>query len=196
MSEERAERLAPETLTPAQRRLFDAVTGGSRAVQARILPLLDSAGRLEGPFGPMLHAPELGLVTQELGRMIRMELSVSDREREAATLWCATLADSPYEREAHRRLALAAGLTSEEVSALLRGHLPETLSEHERAFATAAGTERWHDAAFAAALAHLTLRELTEAILLGGYYRMLATLLDAFGITSISASPPLAAHNP
>jgi 4-carboxymuconolactone decarboxylase len=187
---ERLPRLRPEELDAAQRRVYDAIVGGRRAGQASVVPLTDSAGSLEGPFGPLLHAPALGEAVQRLGEVMRTELSLDHRTRELATLRCAVLADSDYELAAHRRLADAAGVSATEIAQLEAGELPDTLSEPERlcvlvASSTAAG-EPIDDELFDQAVRALGTNGCTEAVLLGGYYRMLAGLLQAFGITSIS----------
>lgn len=185
MTQERAPRLTRDELDDEQRRLYDAVTGGARSRQADVLPLVDGEGSLEGPFGPMLHAPGIGLLVQALGAGVRSELSVDDRSREIATLWCAAVVRSGYELAAHRRLAARAGLTNGEIDELAAGILPDSITAHEREFALAASRTDWDDETFIHARDRLGLGELVEAITLGGYYRLLATLLDAFNITDI-----------
>lgn len=185
MTRERIPRIPPEDLTPTQRHLYEAITGGGRAHQARILPLVDREGRLEGPFGPLLHSPDLGMRLQTLGAQIRTGMAVDDRSREIATLWCAGQAGSSYEIAAHERLALSAGVLPQEVEALTSGSMPDSLSPREQAFALAAGRERWDDDDFLEARRQLELGEIVDAIVLGGYYRLLSVLLDAFGITEI-----------
>lgn len=185
MTEERIPRLLPADLASSQRRLYDAVTSGDRARHSQILPLMDAHGSLEGPFGPLLHAPNLGLLTQALGAGIRSGLRVDHRTREIATLWCAVLAGSAYEIVAHRRLGMHAGLLPAEIDSLVAGTLPESLNERERAFASSAARVRWDDESFVDAQRFLRTDELVEAIVLGGYYRLLATLLDAFDITEV-----------
>lgn len=184
---ERVPRILPADLDPKQRELYDSIVGGARARQASVLPLVDAQGSLEGPFGPLLHAPDVGAAVQSLGAVIRSGLSVDDRTREIATLWCAAASASPYELEAHRRLAPGAGLSVADVDTLSSGALPDTLSPRERAFAEAAVRSEWNDVDFTEASAVLGLGALVEAIALGGYYRLLAQLLHAFGVNEVSA---------
>lgn len=183
---EREPRLRPDELSPEQRRLYDAIAGGARARHASIVPVVDADGCLEGPFGALLHAPVLGEVVQSVGVVIREHLSVPARTREIATLLCAATVGSDYELDAHVRLARAAGVDGAEVDALVAGALPAGLDAREGAFATAAVTTVWTDAAYAAVRRELSTEELTEAVVLGGYYRTLAALLAAFGIDSVS----------
>lgn len=183
---ERAPRLRPDDLDAAQQELYRAITGGPRARNASVLPVVDADGALEGPFGPMLHAPALGAPLQQLGAAIRSRMTVSDRIRELATLWCGVLARSGYEVDAHRRLAADAGVTADEIEALLAGDLPPSLSTEERSFIQAAARETWTDEEFAAARRLLGERGIAEAITLGGYYRTLAALLNAFGIDRVT----------
>ena len=69
-----------ETMTPAQRKLRDAISSGPR-------------GRLvmNGPFGCFLHAPEYGDVAQALGAFVRYKTSLPPRLSEFAILTTARL---------------------------------------------------------------------------------------------------------
>jgi 4-carboxymuconolactone decarboxylase len=53
-------RPTPDELDPAQRELYETITGGPRAAGPSPFALVDAAGRLNGPFNAMLLAPELG----------------------------------------------------------------------------------------------------------------------------------------
>src|ERR1700678_1218617 len=62
---------APADLAPAQRALYDAITGGPRASQAGTVPITDAEGRLLGPFAIMLLSPDVGYAMQQVGATIR-----------------------------------------------------------------------------------------------------------------------------
>jgi 4-carboxymuconolactone decarboxylase len=82
----RLDLIAPAELDPAQRALYDAITGGPRASQAGTVPITDADGRLLGPFAVMLLAPEVGNAMQQVGAKIRFGAALTGRERELAIL--------------------------------------------------------------------------------------------------------------
>jgi 4-carboxymuconolactone decarboxylase len=77
----RLDLMAPAELSPAQRALYDAITGGPRTSQAGIVPITDPEGRLLGPFAVMLLSPEVGNAVQQLGAKIRFGTALTGRER-------------------------------------------------------------------------------------------------------------------
>jgi 4-carboxymuconolactone decarboxylase len=175
-------RLGPDDLTTEQREVYDAIVGGRRAGAAA--RLTDADGHLRGPFNAMLHAPGVGQRLQALGESIRFDLSLSDREREFATLYAAGRFNSPYEKSAHRRLAAAAGLTPEEIRALLTGQAPDGLTERDWAIlhlVVGLCDERVVESIRAEAIATLGPRVVVELTILVGFYRSVALLLDTCG---------------
>jgi hypothetical protein len=110
--------LTPEALGPEQRALRDAILGGPRAGGPQLFELVDGQGRLNGPFGVMLHSPAVGGALQELGTAIRYRSILSDRLREIAILTVAAHWSSAFEQYAHEPLGRRAGLTDAEIDAL------------------------------------------------------------------------------
>ena len=113
--------LPPDQLRPDQRALHDAIAEGPRAAGPQLFELLDDQGRLNGPFGVMLHSPAIGGALQELGTAIRYRSVLGDRLREMAILAVASSWASEFEQYAHEPLARSAGLTDAEVAALAAG---------------------------------------------------------------------------
>ena len=110
--------LPPDALGPEQRTLRDEILGGPRAGGAQLFELVDSQGRLNGPFGVMLHSPAIGGALQELGTAIRYRSILSDRLREIAILTVAAHWSSAFEKYAHEPLGRRAGLTDAQIDAL------------------------------------------------------------------------------
>jgi 4-carboxymuconolactone decarboxylase len=91
----------------------------------------NSDGAFVGPWGVMLHFPELA---QPLGRFINLaqELpGLSERARQVVILTIGARFNVAYEMYAHSRLALRAGLRPDQVATLRAGGRPPDLTEEE-----------------------------------------------------------------
>jgi 4-carboxymuconolactone decarboxylase len=168
----------------AQRALYEAITGGPRASQARTVPMTDESGRALGPFAVMLLTPEVGDVLQQVGAKIRFGAALADRERELAVLAVAGTLDCEFERLAHVPAALGVGLTREQVGAALAGRDPDGLSADEalvvRLARVMAAERTLGDADYAAGVAGLGPERLATLTWLVGYYGALALALAVF----------------
>lgn len=183
-------RVAPAAMTGEQRALYDELTSGVRAGTSTVLPVAATDGTLEGPFGILVRCPSLGRPVAAIGAQLRSSTTVSARTREVAVLRCAALADSAYEVAAHRRLAETVGLSDRAVESILAdGDVTGLVDSDERLYvelAEAATTAAPVSPDLArASVAELSHPAVVEALVLGGYYRMLATLLQAYGIDHI-----------
>jgi 4-carboxymuconolactone decarboxylase len=175
---------APADLDDAQRAVYEAITGGPRASQKRLVPLTDEAGRLAGPFAVMLLTPEIGNAVQAVGAKVRFAAALTDRERELAILTVAGELRSDFERLAHEPAARQAGLTQPQLNAVLAGRVPEGLSEDEALICRLAHVmtadrnlpDKDYDGGLAA-LGHERLATLTWLV---GYYSALALALAVF----------------
>ncbi|HEX4831103.1 MAG TPA: carboxymuconolactone decarboxylase family protein [Trebonia sp.] len=122
--------LTPGELDPEQRRVYDLIVG-TRARDARTLPVVDDEGRLYGPFTAMLARPRIAEIMQTLGAAMRYEIDLSARAREIATLAVAAAGRSDFEWYSHELLARRAGLTDAELDALAEGRLASSFSDGE-----------------------------------------------------------------
>jgi 4-carboxymuconolactone decarboxylase len=127
----RMDLISPADLDDAQRAVYDAITGGPRASQKRLVPLTDEEGRLAGPFAVMLLSPEVGNAVQAVGAKVRFTAALTDRERELAILTVAGELRSDFERLAHEPAARQAGLSQAQLNAVLAGRIPGGLTEEE-----------------------------------------------------------------
>ena len=184
---DRLTRLVPAELDPGQAALRDAIAGGPRATARQHFPLADDTGALNGPFGLMLHAPDIGSPLQELGAAIRYRTSLSDRAREIAILRVAVATGSEFEWYAHTRVGLATGLSSPDLADLAAGtYTPD--DPHERAVvdvcdAVLAGRGIGDDE-YRGLVSVLGEQTLLELVVLVGYYRTLASMLSVFTVST------------
>ncbi|HWO67555.1 MAG TPA: carboxymuconolactone decarboxylase family protein [Umezawaea sp.] len=187
----RLPRLTPADLDPAQRELYDAITGGPRATGPRRVRITDDAGALNGPFNAMLYAPPVGQGLQGLGAAIRYETTLSDRVREMAILAVATHLDSGFERYAHEPIARAAGVTEEQLEALRRFTLPDLADDERLALTVVFALLRdgdLDDVTYTDAVSTIGDRMVFELTALVGYYATLALQLRVFRVTTPAES--------
>ena len=180
----RLDLMAPAELAPAQRVLYDAITGGPRAGQAETVPIADEDGRLLGPFAVMLLSPEVGNAMQQVGAKIRFGTALTGRERELAILTVAGALSSEFERLAHVPAARALGLTEPQIDAALAGRTADGLSADEAIVARLALSmtvdRTLSDEDYSGGVAALGRERLAELTWLVGYYSALALSLAVF----------------
>ncbi len=180
----RLDLIPPADLAPAQRALYDAITGGPRASQAGTVPITDADGQLLGPFAIMLLSPEVGNAMQQVGAKIRFGTALTGRERELAILTVAGALNSEFERLAHVPAARGLGLTEPQIDAALAGRTPDGLSADEAIvgrLALAMTVDRTlSDGDYSDGVEALGQERLAELTWLVGYYSALALSLAVF----------------
>ena len=180
----RLDLIPPAELAPAQRALYDAITGGPRAGQAGTVPITDADGQLLGPFAVMLLSPEVGNAMQQVGAKIRFGTALTGRERELAILTVAGALSSEFERLAHVPAARALGLTEPQIDAALAGRTADGLSADEAIVARLALSmtvdRTLSDEDYSGGVAALGRERLAELTWLVGYYSALALSLAVF----------------
>jgi 4-carboxymuconolactone decarboxylase len=176
----------PEELNPEQRALYDEIVGGPRSAGPQLFELVDRQGRLNGPFGIMLHSPAVGSALQAVGAAVRYRSVLGDRMRELAILAVAAHWSSDFELYAHVPLARRAGLTEVEIDGLLAGaevsfEDPAELAVLQvvRALLRASDLTEEQYAAGRDAIGEQGLVELTTLV---GYYAALALQLRVFRV--------------
>ena len=185
----RLDLIPPADLAPAQRALYDAITGGPRASQAGTVPITDADGQLLGPFAIMLLSPDVGNAMQQVGATIRFGAALTGRERELAILTVAGALNSEFERLAHVPAARGLGLTEPQIDAALSGLsgdglTVDGLSADEAMIgrlARAMTVDRTlTDEEYSAGVEALGRERLAELTWLVGYYSALALSLAVF----------------
>ena len=180
----RLDLIPPADLAPAQRALYDAITGGPRASQAGTVPITDADGQLLGPFAIMLLSPDVGNAMQRVGATIRFGTALTGRERELAILTVAGALDSEFERLAHVPAARGLGLTEPQIDAALAGRAADSLSADEAIVARLALSmtvdRTLSDEDYCDGVEALGRPRLAELTWLVGYYSALALSLAVF----------------
>ena len=173
--------LAPDALDADQRNLYASIAQGPRATGP--FSIVDSAGRLAGPFNALLHAPSIGSAVEQLGAALRFGGALDARTRELVICTVAVHWGSAYEWYAHERVAREVGVSSAELDAVRAGEIPPDVPADEAAalrLASALLRERTvTPELYDAVVDHHGPSGLVEICTVVGYYQLLAGLLAA-----------------
>ncbi|MFP3462532.1 carboxymuconolactone decarboxylase family protein [Arthrobacter globiformis] len=173
-----------------QKKLYEAITQGTRAQGPQHFALTDDQGRLNGPFGDFLLSPSVGMALQSLGAALRYETELPDRARELAILAVAARQCSTFERESHEAIARALGFTQDELHAIRREDMTPFDGVESLVGRTVLalldgdlGDCAWYEAEEL-----LGRRTVFELVTLVGYYSTLALQLRVFRVESQEAA--------
>jgi 4-carboxymuconolactone decarboxylase len=137
---------------------------------------------MTGPFNVMLRSPVMGDLAQELGAQVRFNSSLPAPLREMAILMAARHWTAQYEWQAHKALALTAGLDPAIVAAIAAGERPRSMQPNEAALhrfcSELLETKRVSDDTFAATKAAFGEQGMTEIMFTLGYYSLVSMLLN------------------
>ena len=163
----------PEDLTPAQRRVHDAIVAGPR-------------GRVEGPLRVWLLSPALAERAQELGAFCRYHTKLPPRLSELAILVTGAFWKAGFEWHVHAPIAREAGVPAEAIEALRLGKEPRFANADEAAvyaFSRELWTERRVSDATYRRTAQLLGDETTvELVGILGYYGLISMTINAFEV--------------
>ncbi|MDJ0490243.1 carboxymuconolactone decarboxylase family protein [Rhodococcus qingshengii] len=191
MTNSRISALLPSELDVEQKALYDSIVTGPRSAGPQLFALQDDLGRLNGPFGLMLHIPGIGSALQELGSAVRYRTALTDRVREIAILSVAAATDSEFERYAHERVGRAAGLSEEDIEALRTSLFTSEDAVEQIVFDLCRqllSDEILGDEEFLRYAAQLDARAMLEIVVLVGYYRTLAQMMHVFDVRAPAGS--------
>ena len=170
-----------ETMTPEQRRVYDAIVSGPRGVMV-------------GPLCAAIHQPELADKWQQLGAQLRYGTSLPPRLSELAILVTARHWDSQFEWCAHDAPARAAGLAPEVMEAIRNDRRPSFKSADEEViydYVKEAATDSFRSAAtYQRTLDRFGVVTIVELTALVGYYTMVAMTLNAHELPLPEGMPP------
>src|SRR5262245_10653706 len=173
----------PESLTPDQRRVYDAIISGPR-------------GALRGPLRAALHRPELADKWQQLGELLRYRTSLPPNLSELAILVTARHCNCQLEWLIHAETARKAGLAESLIEHIgARRSIGSIVAADRDVYAYAVELDRLNTVSDDT---HRRVRErfvvvgVVELTALIGYYTMVAMTLNAHQIPlPDGATPPL-----
>ena len=93
--------------------------------------IADSRGSVRGPYGVLLHSPDLAARVAHTGTYVRFNFDMSEALKETIIITTAREIRSQYEFSAHARLARQAGVSDETIKAIANGSAPAGLSGDE-----------------------------------------------------------------
>ena len=162
-----------ETMTPEQRRVYDAVVSGPR-------------GELRGPLRAALHRPDLADKWQQLGELLRYRTSLPPRLNELAILVTARTCNCQLEWYIHEMMARKAGLEPAIIDDIRAGLRPaeadaDTLAIYDYA-KDLNERKTVDDATYRRVLDRWDVVGVVELTALIGYYTMVAMTLNAHEI--------------
>lgn len=173
-----------ESTPPAFRDAWDAVAA-------------ERGGAVSGPWGVLLHSPELAVRGARLGNYARFGSPLTGAQRETAILAAAREHDARVEWASHVPLAREAGVREQVIEAIGRRAALDDLTPGEAGLVSyvreLVGANRVSDATFEAVHARLGDRGIVDLTGLLGYYALVAFTLNAFEMEPPPGSPELPA---
>jgi 4-carboxymuconolactone decarboxylase len=163
----------PEDLTPAQRKVHDAIIAGPR-------------GKVVGPLRVWLLSPALAERAQELGAFCRFHTSLSPRLSELAILVTGAFWRAGFEWAAHAPIALKVGIPADAIEAIRLGKEPKLARDDERAVYEFS-RELWSacrvsDATYRRIADLLGEETVVELVGILGYYGLISMTINAFEV--------------
>ena len=161
-----------DQLAPEHQEFFDSIAS--------------SRGSVRGPYGVLLHSPDLAARVAHTGAYVRFDLDISEAHREI--IICATAREirQQYEFSAHARLARQAGVSEDVVSVIASGKAPEGLSGIEASLVKyvqeLSQNHKISDDTFNAVSGHFGMQKTVEITALIGHYLLVGQILSAFEV--------------
>ncbi|MBM9504251.1 carboxymuconolactone decarboxylase family protein [Actinacidiphila acididurans] len=176
----------PADLTAGQRPLYEAFETMTRDAEYQGFDVRNPEGAFVGPWGVMLHFPELAA---PLGRFIDLAQKLpglGERARQVVILTIGARFNVAYELYAHAPLAARAGLRADQIAALSAGSRPAGLSEEELLAGDVAGALVRAGAVpgplYDAAVAELGRPGFDAVVFITVHYVALGVLLNAYDV--------------
>ena len=161
--------LAWDEMTPAQKKMVEDLVAGPRS-------------GADGPFNVLLRSPEMGNLAQKFGAATRFNQTMPRKLNELAIIITGRYWTAQYEWIAHKRAALAGGVSPAIVEAIQNGRRPAGMQKDEEAvynFCTELlTTKQVGDATFAAAKAEVGEKGVVDLIGVMGWYQTVSMLLN------------------
>lgn len=164
--------LTKDQIKPEDQGFYDAIVG--------------SRGGVRGPYGVLLHSPDLAARVAHTGSFVRYDLDIPDSLREVVIIATAREIKSQYEFYAHARLARQAGVSEETIQAIAQGTAPQGLSGDEamlvRYVHELLRDHKISDPTFNAVRDRFGMKTTLEITALVGHYLLVGQILAAFEV--------------
>jgi 4-carboxymuconolactone decarboxylase len=165
--------LVPEALSPAQRKVYDAIVAGPRGV-------------VQGPLKVWLNSAELASRAQELGAFCRYHTSLPKRLSELAIIVTGAHWKAGFEWFVHAPEAIKAGIDPAVVEAIHAGKKPVLSKADEAALydftRELLENRKVSDATYRRAVAELGEAGTVELVGILGYYALISMTIVAFEV--------------
>lgn len=174
--------VAPETMTPQQRQVYDAMLSGQR----KSAPV--------GPLAVAMHRPELAEAMSALGLVLRFNSTFEPRLREFTILTCGRHWDCQFEWASHEGEARKAELSEASIATLKTGGSIFAQADEQAIYDYATDLLDRHfasDANYQRVLGLFGTPGVVELTGLIGYYAMVALMLNAADVTVPDGMPTL-----
>jgi 4-carboxymuconolactone decarboxylase len=183
MSAARFPTLTPDTMTPEQKKVADAIQAGPRG------------SGLRGPFNALLRSPDLCDLVQRVGAYVRFGSSIPAALNELAICMAGRKWTAQYEFYAHRKLAIEAGLNPAILDAVAEGRRPDSMSADETLVFEFANemlaTGSVSDAHYAPVLKRFGERGVMDLVGAVGYYSLVSMVLNVAQVQLPPGEAPL-----
>jgi len=169
---ERYTPLTPDTLTPEQKPVYDAIAAARN-------------GSVPKPFHIFLQSPEVCDRTQQLGALLRYRTGLPPRLSELAILVTARHWRAEYEWSVHEAEARKAGVPEDVIRAIAAGKRPAVAGDDALIYEFAASffaDRDVSDIVFNATVARFGDKTVVELSSILGYYSMLAIVMGIFRV--------------
>src|SRR5258706_12053317 len=120
--------IAPATLTPEQKVLYDSMRQGI-ASNFNAFMVEREDGALMGPWNPWLHEPAIGKAIWDLTLAMTANASLTDNVRQIAILVVGARFDAAYELYAHIAVAEREGMKPARLADLVAERKPTELTK-------------------------------------------------------------------
>ncbi|MBM3227144.1 MAG: carboxymuconolactone decarboxylase family protein [Candidatus Tectomicrobia bacterium] len=148
--------------------------------------IADSRGSVRGPYGVLLHSPDLASRVAHTGAFVRFNLDLPEALREIIIIATAREIRSQYEFYAHARLARQAGVAEDIIQAIAHGTAPQGLSGDAamlvRFVQELLRNHSISDPTFNAVRDRFGMQKTLEITALIGHYLLIGQILAAFAV--------------
>jgi len=164
--------LERDQLKPEDQKYYDEIAG--------------SRGSIRGPYGVMLHSPDVAARVAHTGAYVRFDFTMPESLKETVIITAAAHQKSQYEFAAHARLARQAGVSEATIKAIADGTAPKGLTGDEellvRYTTELLEDKKITDATFNAVQEKWGVRGVVDVTTLIGHYLLVAQILAAFDV--------------